>query len=619
MAEQPTQGKLDFSIVSAQLTIEALRDSGYKDTDHALAELIDNSVEARADLIEVAAVEVPGDPNRARSRPSIAQIAVADDGEGMDSTTLRRALKFGDGTRLDRQLRGIGRFGIGLPQSSMSQCKRVDVWTWRNGPDNASHCHLDLAEIRAGQREVPAPVDDPVPDYWRILDCTHEQTGTLVVWSQLDRVRWRGGKKTLERTATLCGRIYRKFLVDEQSPISIRLLRVANDGGEPRLEEDELCQPNDPLYLMEDTSTPKPFSDRPMFRPFNDRKWTIQVGSSSGDVHVRCSLARPDAISQEQSAVAWPRSYNNPGDSPWGKHASRNKGVSIVRAKRELEVSLAWVNNYEPEERWWSIEVEFDPILDEIFGVVNTKQHAHNFVNGAGFDPEDSRDEGETYGTFMERLEQEGDPRFHLVEIWQWIGDQVTQMRKERRKIVKGARERHSHPESQKDIEDVATDIVKAQTARGQLGASDQAPQIDDGEKREQLEMSLKSHQVDAQTARARAIETVDKGRRVQIQAGRVDSSAFFGVESVGNIIQVWLNDRHPAYEHLIEVLMADEESSAEDLERRLQKADFTLQMLLVAWARYEDKLGKAERERAQDMRTDWGREARLFLGVIES
>lgn len=272
-----------------------------------------------------------------------------------------------------------------------------------------------------------------------------------------------------------------------------------------------------------------------------------------------------------------------------------------------------------PEERWWSVEVEFDPILDEIFGVVNTKQHAHNFVSGAGFDPEESRDEGETYGTFMERLEQEGDPRFHLVEIWQWIGAQVTQMRKERRKIVKGARERHSHPESQKDIEDVATDIVEAQTREGHLGESDKAPQIDDGEKRQQLENSLKNHQVDPQTARTRAIETVDKGRRVQIQAGRLDSSAFFGVESVGNIIQVWLNDRHPAYQHLIEVLMGGEESSVDDLERRLQKADFTLQMLLVAWARYEDKLSKADRERAQDMRTDWGREARQFLEVIES
>ena len=51
MDAQARQQELDFSIVSAKLTIEAMRDSGYKDTDHALAELIDNSVEAGADLM----------------------------------------------------------------------------------------------------------------------------------------------------------------------------------------------------------------------------------------------------------------------------------------------------------------------------------------------------------------------------------------------------------------------------------------------------------------------------------------------------------------------------------------------------------------------------------------
>lgn len=135
------------------------------------------------------------------------------------------------------------------------------------------------------------------------------------------------------------------------------------------------------------------------------------------------------------------------------------------------------------------------------------------------------------------------------------------------------------------------------------------------------LEDSLIGHQVDAQTAGQRSKEIVGRGRRVQIQAGRVDSSAFFGVESVGNVIQVWLNDGHPAYQHLIEVLMMGEEAeiSADDMERRLNKVDFTLRMLLVAWARYEDKLTREDRDRARDMRTDWGREARDFLNVIES
>ena len=103
---RPVQEELDFSIVSAKLTIEAMRDSGYKSTDHALAELIDNSVEANATLVEVVSVETPPNPDVPYARARITEIAVSDDGEGMDRRTLRRALKFGDGTRLDRSSRG---------------------------------------------------------------------------------------------------------------------------------------------------------------------------------------------------------------------------------------------------------------------------------------------------------------------------------------------------------------------------------------------------------------------------------------------------------------------------------------------------------------------------------
>ena len=112
---QPVQQEFDFSIVSANLTIEAMRNSGYKSTDHALAELIDNSVEANATLVEVVSVETPPNPNQRYSRAQVAEIAVSDDGEGMDRHTLRRALKFGDGTRLDRSRRGISRLASDYP------------------------------------------------------------------------------------------------------------------------------------------------------------------------------------------------------------------------------------------------------------------------------------------------------------------------------------------------------------------------------------------------------------------------------------------------------------------------------------------------------------------------
>ena len=617
------QQELDFSIVSPKLTIEAMRDSGYKDTDHALAELIDNSVEAGADLVEIIAVETPPPDSRPYARAQVSEIVVADNGEGMNSTILRRALKFGDGTRLDRSKRGIGRFGVGLPQSSISQCQRVDIWTWQNGADNAFRCYLDLDEIKNhGQQEIPEPLPCRVPDRWRkVVDNTLEPSGTLVVWSRLDRVRWRGGAKTLERTAELCGRVYRKFLTDGENQLSIRLALVSSQNGHLTIKSEQDCPPNDPLYLTTPSSTPEPFHNRPMFEPFNERTWQVEVGGVQGEIRVRCTMACSDAINEEQSEITWPKSYPNPGASPWGKHADRNKGVSIVRARRELELSLAWVNNYEPEERWWSVEVEFDPILDEIFGVVNNKQHAHAFVEGAGIKTEEMPDPDETFGAFRERLKEDSDPRLHLLDVWTWIDNQIRAMRRERQKIRKGARSVPRHPQTGVEPEGSATSIMNQQKEKGETGASDKAPEISNEEKTQQITESVKQVRVNEKTAQTWAEETVRSGRRVLLKSVNLGhQDAFFDVESVNNVIEVWLNDRHPVHQHLIEVVSAQvEDETPEELAERLQKAAFALQMLLIAWARYEDKAPAGMKDSFEDFRMDWGREARKFLSVIES
>ena len=620
---QQIQQEHDFLIVSPKLTIEAMRDSGYKDTDHALAELIDNSVEANADLVEIIAVETPADNQKPYARPKVSQIAVADNGEGMDHTTLRRSLKFGDGTRMDRRKQGIGRFGVGLPQASISQCKRVEIWTWQNGADNALHCYLDLEDIKTSERQhVPEPTHEALPDRWQnVLSNSSETTGTLVVWSKLDRVQWSGGGKTLERTAELCGRVYRKFLTNNENPILINLVLVSDEAGLLTIKLDRECLPNDPLYLMTPSSTPEPFRDRPMFELFNERTWLVLVDDIKGEIRVRCTMARRGSINEKMSDIPWPRSYAKAGDAPWGKHADRNKGVSIVRARRELELNLAWVNNYEPEERWWTVEVDFDPILDEIFGVVNNKQHAHAFVNGAGSAWEDMPDPDEPLGDFRERLKQTDDPRYHLLDVWIWIDDQIRRMKAERRKIMTGTGPKPRHPQTGEEVEDVATKVINEQTRRGETGKSDHALETSSEEKIKQIIESAKQVRVVEKIANEWAEETVRSGRRVLMKSVTLGhKDAFFNVQSVNDVIEVWLNEKHPVHEHLIEVLIADvEEQTPEELSERLEKAAFTLRLLLIAWARHEDKAPSEMKGILEDVRMDWGREGRKFLDVIES
>ena len=224
MAMNESVADPSFSIVDPKMTVAAMRDSGYKSTTHALAELIDNSIESEAAVIEIFGVSRRDDRS---GRFTLKELAVLDNGEGMDAGTLRGSLRYGHGTR--RQRRGIGRFGLGLPNSSMSQARRVDVWSWQSGVTNALHTWLSIDDVEAGAREIAAPQLRAIPQVYRnaALD-GFEDSGTLVVWTELDRVEWKQASTTFRHTETLLGRIYRRFLAKRSE-------RLAN--GDARSDE----------------------------------------------------------------------------------------------------------------------------------------------------------------------------------------------------------------------------------------------------------------------------------------------------------------------------------------------------------------------------------------------
>ena len=71
--------------------IESMRDNGYKNTAYALAELIDNSIQAGAKTVRFVCFEAYEQVNSS-SRRRIQNIAILDDGHGMDKDTLYMAL-----------------------------------------------------------------------------------------------------------------------------------------------------------------------------------------------------------------------------------------------------------------------------------------------------------------------------------------------------------------------------------------------------------------------------------------------------------------------------------------------------------------------------------------------
>lgn len=598
-------GMNDHSYVPAHLAIEAMRDNGYKNTAYAIAELIDNAIEAKATLVELLCAEKEVQEERRRMR--VEEIAVLDNGTGMIEKDLRKALQFGNGNHLDPKSRkGIGRFGMGLPASSISQCKRVDVWTWQNGPDSAIHSYLDIVEIRNGTRStVPDPHPDPIPDLWRKIGKAFGNSGTLVVWSRFDRLMWRTANAVIANSEFLIGRVYRKFIDSEQVKIHLVAFDIEDHSS---VTIDKLALPNDPGYLMAKTSCPEPFREVPMFRPWGEENYevtyTVDFQGEKHDVKIRFSYAKEEA-----------RSGGSPGSTPHGKHAGRNVGVSLVRAERELELDPSLVIQYDPRERWWGVEVEFPPALDELLGVTNNKQFARNFSDIATLDLESLINGGKTINEVRCELAEEGDPRAPLIDVIHKIRTQLNVLRDLIKTQTRGSRTRQRH--ARPTPEEIATEKTRERQQQGYpAGSSDAEETLPPDERKGKIEQSLVDEGVSENVANELAATTVSDNLKYVFAEAALETDAFFSVKPRGGAIIVTLNTRHPAYDSLLEVL--EENVDGQDvpaLISRLTNALDGLKLLLTAWARYEDELPDGMRKQtAQDVRNDWGRIARNFL-----
>lgn len=599
---------MSFSIVPAHLAVKAMRDNGYKNAAYAVAELMDNSIQAGAKNVELLCAEQVVS-NVQRDRRRIAQIGVLDDASGMDAETLRIALQFGNGTRLgDSQRVGIGRFGMGLPASSVSQCQRVEVWSWQDGPDSAIYTYLDLNEIiDQTMDEVPAPVAKAIPKMWREAGENWGKSGTLVVWSSLDRIIWKTALALIDNSELVIGRMYRTFLKSGQ--VDIRL--AAFDAERPKVTTvDRHARPNDPGYLMTGTSTPDPWDETHLFEPWGGDDYEVvhKINWKGADhpVHLRFSFAKEEA-----------RQGHNPGQRDYGKHAARNTGVSVMRAGRELELDDSWASTSDPRDRWWGIEIEFPPALDEVFGVTNNKQHAHVLAEFATLDFDDLLKDGSSLAQLREEWEADEDPRAPLIEI----ANQIQKTRNTLRRLLQAqtasetrrGRRRHEEDNS---AETRATQATRHRQEEGHAGRSDADENLPSDQRQDEIEQELEDLGLPTAAAHDLAAHTVSVGLKYVFAEADLETSAFFSVRQKGGSILITLNTNHPAYETLIEVLDRDASNDNEDaLRQRLASAADGLKLLLSAWARYEDEQPDGPRRNAaQETRADWGRLARQFM-----
>lgn len=155
---------------------EGLRDTGYEFRT-AVADIIDNSIAAKAELIDIRlAMDFGGD----------VLVSVADNGEGMDHDGLINAMRYGSKRRSDAA--SLGKFGLGLKTASTAFCRRLSVVSRAAADSQTLVATWDLDHI--GSKEKWELLLGPAtPNEYKLLnDTAPNQSGTLVLWEKVDRV-----------------------------------------------------------------------------------------------------------------------------------------------------------------------------------------------------------------------------------------------------------------------------------------------------------------------------------------------------------------------------------------------------------------------------------------------
>ena len=235
-------------IIPVKTAIESFRDNGYRDAASAISEIIDNSIEAKAKNIKILVFE---ESKIKANRPmkQISEIAIVDDGIGMDETTLKTSLQFGNGTKLKTR-KGIGRFGIGLPNASISQCKHIDIYSWRKS--KCLFTYLDIEETKkSDKQDINDIVEKDLPEHIS-KEIKKSDNGTAVVWSNCDRIHIARGETLYRRMSRDLCRIFRHFLDDDDTyGNKVNIIYKVVDGN-----FEHALVPNDPLYLMKPNNLP---------------------------------------------------------------------------------------------------------------------------------------------------------------------------------------------------------------------------------------------------------------------------------------------------------------------------------------------------------------------------
>lgn len=393
-----------FPLFNAKRALESQRSSGYRNTAAASREIIDNAIEAGADRVDVIF-----DIERESGRRLVKAIAFIDNGSGMLPLMARYALSWGGGTHFEES-EFIGRFGFGLPNASINQTRRVEVYTRTASNQRFTKAWLDVNDFpNYGNQSISDPVPSSLPDFvQRYLEKSNFvlDHGTVVVWRDPDRLTYKSAANLKEHLVDDFGITYRYLLWNPteatwgkaRTPLKLTVESVRVDPVDPlfllpgaRYYPKDVQDNKTVAHLIKEVFIPVKYFTDPLTK---ERHLTALQSVEELDPHdenlitygsIQVRVARiPVGFAEEKRG----RKQSEKTEANYRFDIRKtHRGMSFVRARREIQTIDAFPRSARDQASglgywpllqsyayYWGAEVRFEPSLDEVFGITNDKQ-----------------------------------------------------------------------------------------------------------------------------------------------------------------------------------------------------------------------------------------------------
>jgi len=598
------------------------KNAGYKTTVHAINEIIDNAYEAEATEVTIV-LEV-------NAKKNLTTICIVDNGKGMDSSRLQAAVCEKSGTNMDRKFSSgkssrakYGKYGVGLPKASISQCNKFTVFSWiDNGPENSYKNGIDITDdewINDGAQIEDSVLGSPDSSLLQMIGADNYKSGSLVLWEKLDGLSWsraRMGKKGLAPNLEfLSGRIYRNAIIKGDFNIRIVICNHSYD-----IEDDFNVKPNDPMFLMTEASVPRKDigegevwpDENPLFQEVGGEKVEFEMELKNGDVEnisvtIRASMAKKNVFAKYNNQVA--------GNLPHGQFAQKNVGISLLREGREVELTTALSNPSEPRERWFGVEVDIPHELDELLGMTNNKQ-AYTRLNTLLLEGiEGYKYDDETTNQCLKRVVKEDRNNGNCLIIAEAIKRIYTFTKRDHLNMREEAFAPKNDPDTPQEKEEPQSPEGEAEQ-EGTKGDSRTLPASGDPEeKKTEIEKELESQGIPKEEATAIAARVINRGLKYSVVRRSGLGLPFFNARRVVDIYLLEINTDHEFFEKMAPFLKdVEDESDPKKLLTQLSQTKVAFFLMLEAWIKLELEADKKDSRNMIAIRSDWGRMLSDFL-----